>query len=82
MARKIYLKLEGAALVGVDSLNIDDNTDGNRPAHTILLGGGIPIVEHLCNLNVLPDKEFKFFAVPAPVKGMGSFPVRAFAIVE
>ena len=76
-----YLKLEGAALVGIDSLNIDDSTDGTRPTHTILLDGGIPIVEHLCNLEALPDSEFKFFAVPPPVKGMGSFPVRAFAII-
>ncbi len=77
-----YLKLRNSALVGIDSLNIDDNMDGTRPAHTILLGGGIPIVEHLCNLDALPDNGFKFFAVPAPVKGMGSFPVRAFAIIE
>ena len=77
-----YLKSEGSALVGIDSLNIDDNADGTRPAHTILLGGGIPIVEHLCNLDALPDNGFEFFAVPAAVKGMGSFPVRAFAIVE
>ena len=77
-----YLNLEGAALVGVDSLNIDDTRDGTRPAHTILLGGGTPIVEHLCNLDALPDNGFKFFAVPAPVKGMGSFPVRAFAIID
>ena len=82
MARKRYLKLEAAALVGLDSLNIDDNTDGTRPAHTILLGGGIPIVEHLRHLDTLPDGGFKFFAVPLPVKGMGSFPVQAFAIVE
>jgi arylformamidase len=77
-----YLKSAGAALVGIDSLNIDDNTDGTRPAHTILLRAEIPIVEHLCNLGRLPEIGFKFFAVPAPVKGMGSFPVRAFAIVE
>lgn len=77
-----YLKSEGSALVGIDSLNIDDNSDGTRPAHTILLGDGIPIVEHICNLDVLPHNGFKFFAVPAPVKGMGSFPVRAFAIIE
>ena len=77
-----YLKSRGSALVGIDSLNIDDNTDGTRPAHTILLSGGIPIVEHLCNLDALPNTGFKFFAVPAPVKGMGSFPVRAFAIIE
>jgi len=77
-----YLKSAGAALVGIDSLNIDDNTDATRPAHTILLGAGIPIVEHLCNLGSLPKIVFKFFAVPAPVKGMGSFPVRAFAILR
>ena len=75
-----YLKSAGAVLVGIDSLNIDDNTDATRPAHTILLGADIPIVEHMCNLSSLPGTGFKFFAVPAPVKGMGSFPVRAFAI--
>jgi len=77
-----YLKSAGAVLVGIDSLNIDDNTDGTRPAHTILLGADIPIVEHLCNLGALPGNGFKFFAVPAPIKGMGSFPVRAFAIIN
>jgi kynurenine formamidase len=76
-----YLKSAGAGLVGIDSLNIDDNTDGTRPAHTILLGAEIPIVEHMCNLGSLPETGFKFFAVPAPVKGVGSFPVRAFAIL-
>jgi arylformamidase len=76
-----YLAAAGAALVGIDSLNIDDDADGARPAHTILLGAGIPIVEHLCNLGALPDAGFRFFAVPAKVKGMGSFPVRAFARV-
>lgn len=68
----------GAALVGIDSLNIDDTADGARPAHTLLLGAGIPIVEHLTNLGALPDAGFRFFAVPPKVKGMGSFPVRAF----
>jgi kynurenine formamidase len=77
-----YLKSSGAELVGIDSLNIDDNTDGARPAHTVLLGAEIPIVEHMCNLDSLPETGFKFFAVPAPVKGMGSFPVRAFALIE
>jgi arylformamidase len=71
----------GAALVGIDSLNIDDDSDGARPAHTLLLGAGIPIVEHLCKLGELPDAGIRFFAVPAKVKGIGSFPVRAFALV-
>jgi len=77
-----FLKSAGAALVGIDSLNIDDTTDGSRPAHSILLQAGVPIVEHMCHLDALPQSGFKFFAVPAPVKGMGSFPVRAFAIVK
>ena len=77
-----YLKSCGAALVGIDSLNIDDTADGTRPAHSILLKAKIPIVEHMCNLDELPDQGFRFFAVPAPVKGMGSFPVRAFALID
>jgi len=64
------------------SLNIDDAADGARPAHTLLLGAGIPIVEHLCGLRELPDAGFRFFAVPVKVRGMGSFPVRAFAVLR
>ena len=71
----------GARLVGIDSLNIDDATDGTRPVHTLLLGAGIPVVEHLTGLERLPDTGFRFFAVPPKVRGMGSFPVRAFAVV-
>jgi kynurenine formamidase len=76
-----YLVKAGARLVGIDSLNIDDDKDGARPAHTILLGAGVAIVEHMTNLGALPDSGFTFFAVPPRVKGMGSFPVRAFARV-
>jgi kynurenine formamidase len=76
-----YLVKAGARLVGIDSLNIDDDKDGARPAHTVLLGAGVAIVEHMTNLAALPDSGFTFFAVPPRVKGMGSFPVRAFALV-
>ena len=72
----------GAVLVGIDSYNIDDTADLARPAHTILLRAGIPIVEHMCNLEHLPPAGFKFFAVPVKLKGFGTFPVRAFAIVQ
>ena len=75
-----FLVDAGAALVGIDSYNIDDTADLARPAHSILLGAGIPIVEHMCKLADLPDEGFRFFAVPVKVKGMGTFPVRAFAI--
>lgn len=76
------LVVAGAALVGIDSLNVDDDADGARPAHTVLLGAGIPVVEHLCQLDELPDRAFRFFAVPVKVKGIGSFPVRAFGVVD
>jgi arylformamidase len=76
-----WLKDQGARLVGIDSLNIDGTEDGERPVHTTLLGAGIPIVEHLCGLERLPDAGFTFSAVPPAIRGMGSFPVRAFARV-
>ena len=76
------LAAAGPALVGIDSLNVDDAADGVRPAHTLLLSAGIPIVEHLCNLKALGSSRFRFHCVPAPVRGIGSFPVRAYAVLE
>jgi kynurenine formamidase len=77
-----YLAKTGAALVGIDSFNIDSTADGNRHAHSILLSHDIPIVEHLCGLADLLDANFKFFAVPVKVKRFGTFPVRAFGLVS
>jgi kynurenine formamidase len=76
-----HLANAGAALIGIDSYNIDDTADCQRPAHSILLANGIPIVEHLCGLRDLPVAGFRFFAVPVKVRRFGTFPVRAFAIV-
>jgi arylformamidase len=78
-AAAVYLKEQGALLVGIDSLNIDSTADGTRPVHTTLLRAGIPIVEHLCALDRLPASDFRFSAVPPKVNGIGTFPVRAFA---
>jgi arylformamidase len=75
------LRDSGAALVGIDSLNIDDVADGTRPAHTLLLSAGIPIIEHICNLERLPASGFRFHCAPAPFLGVGSFPVRAYAVL-
>lgn len=72
----------GALLVGIDSFNIDSIATGSRPVHTVLLGHGIPIVEHMCNLGALPDAGARFTAAPVAVRGMGSFPVRAFAMID
>lgn len=71
----------GAAVVGIDSVNIDDTRTGERPIHTVLLAAQIPIVEHLRGLDELAAKPFTFFALPPAIHGMGTFPVRAIAIV-
>lgn len=78
----LFLKDNGATLVGIDSHNIDNVQDLSRPVHSILLKNEILIVEHLCNLESLPDNQpFTFSAVPPKMKGVGTFPVRAFARV-
>jgi kynurenine formamidase len=77
-----WLAEHGAALVEIDSLNIDDTADASRSAHTALLAAGIPIVEHLRGLDQLPSEGFRFHAAPVAVEGMGSFPVRAYAVVD
>ena len=80
-AAAIFLRDQGARLVGIDSYNIDDTADMHRPVHTTLLGAGIPIVEHLTNLVKLPAHGFLFSAVPPKIKQMGTFPVRAHALI-
>jgi kynurenine formamidase len=77
-----YLLEAGAALVGIDSLNIDDIRRGSRPVHTALLGADIPIVEHLTNLEALPAGGFRFHAAPVKVRAFGTFPVRAYAVAD
>jgi kynurenine formamidase len=77
-----HLVAAGATFVGIDSYNIDDTSDGTRPAHTILLGNRIPICEHMCRLEDLPDRGFRFHAAPVKVKTFGTFPVRAYAVLD
>lgn len=77
-----YLVEAGASFVGIDSYNIDDTEDGTRPVHTQLLRANIPICEHMCNLESLPEGGFRFHAAPVKVKAFGTFPVRAYAIVS
>ena len=77
-----WLIRQGAAFVGIDSYNIDDTRGRSRPVHSKLLGADIPICEHMTGLGSLPDQGFRFSAVPPKVRGMGTFPVRAFAVLE
>lgn len=81
-AAAVYLRDQGATIVGIDSLNIDDTSGGTRPVHSVLLKAEIPIVEHMTNLSALPVEGFRFFAAPPKVRGMGTFPVRAHARLE
>jgi Predicted metal-dependent hydrolase len=74
-----WLVEHGALLVGIDSVNIDDMADTRRPAHTVLLGAGVPVVEHLTGLDRLPPTGARFSAVPPPFAAFGTFPVRAYA---
>ncbi|MFC9559995.1 cyclase family protein [Agromyces sp. NPDC056965] len=77
-----HLADAGVAIVGIDSLNIDDaESAGERPAHSILLAAGIHVVEHLTALDEVPVRGARFTAVPPRVAGFGTFPVRAFAEV-
>ena len=76
-----YLVEAGASFVGIDSYNIDDTNDGSRPVHSQLLRANIPICEHMCNLENLPENGFRFHAAPVKVKAFGTFPVRAYAIL-
>jgi kynurenine formamidase len=75
----IYLRDSGVKLVGIDALNIDDTRGNSRPVHSTLLRGDILIAEHLCNLGNVPTEGFTFTALPPKFKGVGTFPVRAFA---
>lgn len=77
-----YLAQSGATLVGIDCANIDNMQDPARPAHTILLAAGIPIVEHMCGLEQIGTRPFRFFAAPPAIVGGTSFPVRAFAVAD
>ena len=78
----IYLRDNGAKLVGIDSHNIDDTRGNARPVHSVLLRNNIIVAEHLCNLHSLPEENFSFTAAPPKVKGAGTFPVRAFAKIK
>jgi kynurenine formamidase len=80
-AAAAWLRDRGAVLVGIDSLNIDDTADPARPVHSTLLRAEVVIVEHLRGLDQVPEAGARFFAVPVKFKGMGTFPVRAFAAV-
>jgi arylformamidase len=76
-----FLAEAGARLVGIDSVNIDSTDGDERPAHSILLGAGIPILEHLTGLGDVPVTGARLHAAPPRVEGFGTFPVRAYALI-
>jgi arylformamidase len=72
----------GAAVVGIDSVNIDGTRTGERPIHSVLLAAGVPIIEHLTDVDRIGGRPFTFVAVPPAIRGMGTFPVRALAVIS
>jgi kynurenine formamidase len=81
MAAAERLAEGGAAVVGIDSLNIDGTRTGERPIHTVLLAAGVPIIEHLTGLDQIGERPFTLVAVPPAIRGMGTFPVRVLAVI-
>jgi kynurenine formamidase len=71
----------GAAVVGIDSVNIDGTRTGERPIHSVLLAAGVPVIEHLTGLGQIGGRPFTLVAVPPAIRGMGTFPVRALAVI-
>jgi kynurenine formamidase len=74
-----FLVAAGATIIGIDSVNVDGTADGTRPVHTVMLQHAVYPVEHLTNLEQLDAPGFEVFVVPPKIKGVGTFPVRAFA---
>ncbi|MEM7305163.1 MAG: cyclase family protein [Planctomycetota bacterium] len=72
----------GCAFLGVDALNVDDTDDGERPVHSLLLAEGVPIGEHFTNLDALPTEGARLHAAPVKARGLGTFPVRAYAVLR
>jgi len=77
-----WLVEQRPALVGIDAVNIDDLADPTRPAHTQLLRAGVLILEHLTGLAALPALGARLHAAPPPWSGVGTWPVRAYAVVQ
>lgn len=69
------------ALVGIDAVDIDDLDDPSRPAHTRLLGDGVLVLEHLTGLAEVPPQGARLHAAPPAWHEMGTWPVRAYAVL-
>ncbi len=78
-----FLASQGIALLGLDTPSPDPLNSSDYPAHHILLGAGIPIVEGLVNLqSLVPGSNNAYFiAFPLKVQGMEATPVRAAALL-
>ena len=63
----------GAALVGIDSLNIDSLADPSRPAHTAILGAGTELIERAQRAGVV-RADTNFLDVGRMVSGIALVP--------
>lgn len=67
----------GVRLVGVDMPSVDREP---YPAHRVLLGAGVLIVENLTNLEAIGADCFELIVLPLKLAGRDASPVRAIAI--
>lgn len=74
-----YLVSCGLKGVGTDAISVDSLDSSEFPAHHILLGGGLVIVENLCLKKIVGRTDVMFFALPLKYEGADGAPVRAIA---
>ncbi len=76
-----FLAHSGISGLGLDWSSPDGPGSAELPAHKVLLGSGLVVVENLRGLERLPE-TFLFLALPLALEGGDGAPVRACALVE
>jgi len=66
----------------IDRLTEQSPTYEDFAVHRILLGSGIPLIEFVHNLHLLPESGFRIVALPLPIAGGDGSPVRAVGVIE
>ena len=66
----------------IDRLTDKSPTHDDFVAHQVLLGGGVPIIEFIRNLHLLPETGFQIIALPLPMAGADGNPVPAVGVVS
>jgi arylformamidase len=74
-----WLVEKGISCLGVDCSGIEKRDVSTQPCHQMLFQHGIPLIEHLANLEQLTRMRFFVVAVPWRVHGLEASPVSVIA---